>query len=120
MDIDGANGSVQPKPAKTRKIKKQIRKGELPVLMVTSSLDRATKDAASESENAMIMEDKLVADTEDKKNELESYIYEMRGKIDDQYTEFASDDEKSRLREKLEAVEVSNQTCLPLRRSFLH
>ena len=109
MDTDVANGSVQPKPAKTRKIKKQIRKGELPVVMATSSLDRATKDAASERENAMIMEDKLVADTEDKKNELESYIYEMRGKIDDQYAEFANDDEKSRLKEKLEAVEVSDR-----------
>ena len=55
----------------------------------------------------MVMEDKLVADTEDKKNELESYIYELRGKIDDQYSEFASDEEKSKLRAKLEEVEVS-------------
>ncbi len=55
----------------------------------------------------MIMEDKLVADTEDKKNELETYIYDMRNKIDDQYSEFASDDEKAKLKAKLETVEVS-------------
>jgi len=54
----------------------------------------------------MIMEDKLVADTEEKKNELETYIYEMRNKIDDQYSEFASDAEKTKLKEKLEASEV--------------
>lgn len=54
----------------------------------------------------MIMEDKLVADTEEKKNELETYIYEMRNKIDDQYAEFASDAEKTKLKEKLEASEV--------------
>lgn len=54
----------------------------------------------------MFMEDKLVIDTEDKKNELESYIYEMRGKIDDQYSEFASDDEKAKLKAKLEQTEV--------------
>ena len=54
----------------------------------------------------MFMEDKLVADTEDKKNELESYIYELRGKIDDQYAEFANDEEKSKLKEKLEQSEV--------------
>jgi len=54
----------------------------------------------------MIMEDKLVADTEDKKNELETYIYEMRNKIDDQYADFASESEKTKLKEKLEASEV--------------
>jgi heat shock protein 4 len=52
------------------------------------------------------MEDKLVADTEEKKNELETYIYDMRNKIDDQYSEFASDDEKTKLKAKLETVEV--------------
>ncbi|KAK5007339.1 adenyl-nucleotide exchange factor sse1, partial [Cryomyces antarcticus] len=34
-----------------------------------------------------------------------SYIYELRGKIDEQYSEFASDDEKTKLKEKLEASE---------------
>ena len=55
----------------------------------------------------MYMEDKLVADTEDKKNELEAHIYELRGKIDEQYAEFASEEEKTALRAKLEDVEVS-------------
>ena len=54
----------------------------------------------------MIMEDKLVADTEDKKNELETYIYDMRNKIDDTYADFASDDEKTKLKAKLESSEV--------------
>lgn len=105
MDTDAPNGTPEPKP-KTRKIKKQVRKGELPLSSGTASLDQQTKDAAAEKEGAMFMEDKLVADTEDKKNELESYIYELRSKIDDQYSEFASDEEKSRLKEKLEQSEV--------------
>ncbi|KAG8526495.1 Heat shock protein hsp88 [Bacidia gigantensis] len=100
-----ANGSAEPPKPKTRKIKKQQKKGELPVSAGTSSLDQQTKDAAAEKEGAMFMEDKLVADTEDKKNELESFIYEMRGKIDDVYSEFASEDEKTKLKEKLEASE---------------
>jgi heat shock protein 4 len=91
---------------KTRKVKKQVRKGELPVSAGTSSLDQGTKDKLAELEASMIMEDKLVADTEEKKNELETYIYEMRNKIDDQYSEFASDAEKAKLKEKLEASEV--------------
>lgn len=106
-----ANGTAEPKP-KTRKIKKQVRKGELPLSSGTASLDQATKNAATEKENSMFMEDKLVADTEDKKNELESYIYELRSKIDDVYAEFANDDEKAKLREKLEQSEVCSPVIL--------
>lgn len=92
---------------KTRKVKKQVRKGDLPIVSGTASLDTAAIAAAAEQENTMNMEDKLVADTEEKKNELETYIYEMRNKIDDQYADFASDEEKEKLKAKLEASEVS-------------
>jgi len=90
---------------KTRKVKKQVRKGDLPIVAGTASLDPAAVAAAAEQENNMIMEDKLVADTEEKKNELETYIYEMRNKIDDQYADFASEEEKEKLKAKLEASE---------------
>lgn len=103
-DADAMDTDTADKP-KTRKVKKQVRKGELPISAGTSSLDEASKIAAAEAEAAMIMEDKLVADTEEKKNELETYIYEMRNKIDDQYSEFASEDEKTKLKAKLEASE---------------
>ena len=105
METDQANGTAEPKP-KTRKVKKQVRKGELPLSAGTASMDQTSKDAAAEKEGTMFMEDKLVADTEDKKNELESYIYELRGKIDDQYAEFASEEEKAKLKEKLDQSEV--------------
>ena len=105
METDPPNGTAEQKP-KMRKIKKQVRKGELPLSSGTASLDQASKDAAAEKENSMFMEDKLVADTEDKKNELETYIYELRAKIDDQYSEFANEEEKAKLREKLEQCEV--------------
>ena len=111
METDPPNGSAEAKP-KTRKVKKQVRKGDLPLSAGTASLDQASKDAAAEKESLMFMEDKLVLDTEDKKNELESYIYELRGKIDDQLSEYASDEEKFKLKEKLEQVEVC--TLLPL------
>ena len=91
---------------KMRKVKKQVRKGDLIIVSATASLDQATKEALAEQEASMIMEDKLVADTEEKKNELETYIYEMRNKIDDQYAEFASEAEKEKLKAKLEAIEV--------------
>lgn len=105
MDTDQPNGTAEPKP-KMRKIRKQVRKGELPVSSGTSSMDQKAKEMAAEKENAMYMEDKLVADTEDKKNELESFIYELRGKIDGVYADFASEAEKDQVRAKLESSEV--------------
>ncbi|KAK1755783.1 heat shock 70kDa protein 4 [Echria macrotheca] len=109
MDTDGKEES---KP-KTRKVKKQVRKGELPIVSATQSLDAAAKNAAAEKEAAMFMEDKLVADTEEKKNELETYIYDLRNKLDDQYAEFASDEEKAKIRAKLDATEVSLERTWP-------
>lgn len=98
---------------KTRKVKKQVRKGELPIVAGTASLDINGKNALNEKEAAMVMEDKLVADTEEKKNELETFIYELRNKLDDQYAEFASDEEKEKIKAKLEATEVSYDTMSP-------
>jgi heat shock 70kDa protein 4 len=107
METDQANGTAeQPKP-KMRKVKKQVRKGELQLVAGTSSLDDAIKSQAAEAENQMFMEDKLVTDTEDKKNELEAFIYELRGKIDDLYAEFADQDTKDKIKDKLEKSEVS-------------
>ncbi|KAK5086695.1 adenyl-nucleotide exchange factor sse1 [Lithohypha guttulata] len=104
METDQPNGDAEAKP-KTRKVKKQQRKGELPVSAGTSSLDEPTLSGLSEQENQMYMEDKLVADTEDKKNELEAYIYELRGAIDDKYSDFASEEEKEKIKDKLEKTE---------------
>ncbi|KAK7743195.1 adenyl-nucleotide exchange factor sse1 [Cytospora paraplurivora] len=100
MDTD----SKDEKP-KTRKVKKQVRKGDLQIVSATLALDGATKDALTEKESSMVMEDKLVADTDEKKNELEAYIYDLRNKLDDQYAEFASDEEKEKIKAKLEASE---------------
>lgn len=102
METDGEK--KDPK-AKTRKVKKQVRKGDLPIVAGVTSLDQPALAAAAEKENSMAMEDKLVADTEEKKNELEAYIYEMRNKLEEQYAELASDDEKDKIRAKLTETE---------------
>ncbi|KAI1804201.1 heat shock protein Hsp88 [Daldinia bambusicola] len=98
METDGKKGDDKPK---TRKVKKQVRKGDLPIVAGTTSLDEATRNSLTEKEASMVMEDKLVADTEEKKNELETYIYDLRNKLDDQYADFASEEEKDKLRAKL-------------------
>ncbi|KXT06643.1 hypothetical protein AC578_8498 [Pseudocercospora eumusae] len=109
MDTDQANGEAK-QPVKTRKVKKQVRKGDLPLSAGTASLDQSAKDLFMEKEGQMIAEDKLVAETEDKKNELESEIYSMRAKIDEPYSgngyaDFASDEEKQKVRDKCEQLE---------------
>ncbi|KAL2267496.1 hypothetical protein VTJ83DRAFT_4773 [Remersonia thermophila] len=100
MDTD----SKDDKP-KTRKVKKQVRKGELPIVSATQSLDASSKNLLIEKEATMVADDKLVAETEEKKNELETYIYDMRNKLDDQYADLASEEEKEKIREKLTATE---------------
>jgi heat shock 70kDa protein 4 len=106
MDTDQANGSADAK-VPTRKVKKQMRKGDLPLSAGTASLDEQAKAAAFEQENNMFMQDKLVTDTEDKKNELEAYIYELRDQVDTTYAEFCNDAEKEKIKAKLETIEVS-------------
>ncbi|KAF2639621.1 heat shock protein 70 [Massarina eburnea CBS 473.64] len=102
MDVDSKDSK---EPPKMRKTKKQLRKGDLPLSSGTASLDKANRDSAAERENEMFMEDKLVADTENTKNELESFIYELKDKMLDVYAPYANDDEKSRLNTKLETIE---------------
>jgi heat shock protein 4 len=104
-DADAMDTDNKEEKPKTRKVKKQVRKGELPIVSAVQSMDINAKNSATEKEASMIMEDKLVADTEEKKNELETYIYELRNKLDDQYADLASEDEKSKIRTKLDETE---------------
>ncbi|OJJ80973.1 Hsp70 chaperone Hsp88 [Aspergillus glaucus CBS 516.65] len=98
METDKAEGE---QPKKTRKVKKQVRKGDLPIAAGSTGIDQSVREAFTERENAMYMEDKLIAETDEKKNELEASIYELRDKIDGVYAEFASEEEKDKLRSKL-------------------
>ncbi|RAL11124.1 Hsp70 chaperone Hsp88 [Aspergillus homomorphus CBS 101889] len=98
MDTDAKAGE---QPKKTRKVKKQVRKGDLPISSGTPGIDESLKNTFTERENAMYMEDKLIAETDEKKNELEASIYELRDKIEGVYAEFASEEEKEKLRAKL-------------------
>lgn len=104
METDEA--SDKPK----EKVKKQVKKGELPVISATASIDHDMRTILNERESEMVTQDKLVADTEDRKNALEEYIYDTRGKIDDLYASFASDEEKSKIRRIMDDAEVRLST----------
>jgi heat shock 70kDa protein 4 len=96
-----------PPPPPTRKVKKQVRKGDLPVVGGGTALNQALKETYKEREGEMTVADKLIADTEDRKNALEEYIYDVRGKLDDIYAEYASEEEKEKFRAMLDAAEVN-------------
>ena len=111
MDTDKPAGDAE-QPKKTRKVKKQVRKGDLPIAIGSTAIDQSVKESWTERENSMYMEDKLIAETDEKKNELEASIYELRDKIDTVYADFSSDEEKEKLRAKLTDTEVSHMASI--------
>ncbi|EEQ37893.1 hypothetical protein CLUG_02016 [Clavispora lusitaniae ATCC 42720] len=80
-----------------KEVKKLVKKNDLTIEMTSAALPEDKRQALFEKESALVVADKLVADTEDRKNALEEYIYELRGKLEDQYKDFASDAEKEKL-----------------------
>jgi heat shock protein 4 len=58
-----------------------------------------------EEECQMAHQDKIIHETYDKKNELESYIYDMRGKLNDKYAEYALADAKEKILAALSQTE---------------
>ncbi|CUA66922.1 Heat shock protein homolog pss1 [Schizosaccharomyces pombe 972h-] [Rhizoctonia solani] len=95
---EGAEGEP-PKP------KKHIKKTDLPVSTQYNSLDSTILERYRESEASMHAADKLVADTEDRKNALEEYVYDMRGKLDERLASFVLPDEKAKILELAQKAE---------------
>jgi len=70
-----------------------------------SSLDSTLLEQFKEQEAQMHSSDKLVMDTEDRKNALEEYVYDTRGKLDDRYASFVQAPEKEKLLAALQDAE---------------
>ncbi|KAG1812242.1 heat shock protein 70 family [Suillus subaureus] len=77
--------------------KKRVVKKEIPFSTRTSSLEPSIVEKLKELEAGMHAADKLVMDTEDRKNALEEYVYDMRAKLDERYSSFAQTAEKEKL-----------------------
>ncbi|RKP10996.1 putative heat shock protein, partial [Thamnocephalis sphaerospora] len=87
MDTDEKSGeSGEAPPAK--KSKKIVKKHEIPVSGVTGSLANYQIAELSQLEGEMHATDKLVIDTAERRNSLEEYVYEIRGKVEMQYSEY--------------------------------
>lgn len=95
---EGESKEGEEKEVKTRKVKKWVKRDDLKIVYSHRGLDDQTRAAYLEKEAQMTADDKLVADTEDRKNALEEYIYTIRSKIDEEYKDFASEEEKEKIR----------------------
>lgn len=81
----------------TKEVKKWVKKDDLTIEHFAPILSPEQRDLLLEAESKMAAEDKLVADTEDRKNALEEYIYDIRDKVEGPLAEFASEEEKEKL-----------------------
>ncbi|KAK0225363.1 heat shock protein 70 family [Armillaria fumosa] len=96
MDVDSAPDA----PPKKKKVKHDV-----PFISGASSLDKSIVESLKEQEAQMHASDKLVMDTEDRKNALEEYVYDTRGKLDDRYAHFVKPEEKEKLLVALQEAE---------------
>ncbi|XP_058192437.1 heat shock 70 kDa protein 14-like isoform X2 [Rhododendron vialii] len=60
---------------------------------------------ATEEEFEMAFQDRIMEETQNKKNAVEAYVYEMRNKLRGKYQEFVTDPEREGLTAKLQEVE---------------
>ncbi|PPQ80483.1 hypothetical protein CVT25_001749 [Psilocybe cyanescens] len=97
MDVDAPADGAAAAPPPAPKKKRVVKKKEIPFVATNTSLDKSVVELLKEQESQMHAADKLVMDTEDRKNALEEYVYDMRGKLEDRYAPFAKPEEKAKL-----------------------
>ncbi|XVF87723.1 hypothetical protein PTKIN_Ptkin18bG0143700 [Pterospermum kingtungense] len=72
---------------------------------ICGGMDRAELAKAEEKECWLMQQDLKMEQTKDKKNALESYVYEMRDKILNTYRSFANESEREEISRKLQQTE---------------
>ncbi|KAF8903882.1 heat shock protein 70 family [Gymnopilus junonius] len=102
MDVDA---SAEGAPAAAPKKKRVVKKKDIPFVATNTSLDKSIVEKWKEEESQMHAADKLVMDTEDRKNAVEEYVYDTRGKLEDRYAPFVQAEEKSALLQGLQEAE---------------
>ncbi|KAJ2723889.1 adenyl-nucleotide exchange factor sse1 [Coemansia sp. Benny D115] len=95
----------EPKEPEMRKVKKLVKKADLPVLQASQCLDNATLADLTKREKDMHASDELVNATEVAKNALEEYIYETRSKVESEYKPFIEPKEQAEFLSRLTAAE---------------
>ncbi|KZT22556.1 heat shock protein 70 [Neolentinus lepideus HHB14362 ss-1] len=98
MEVDSEAQQAQLK-------KRKVVKKDVPFVVGNTALDKSLVEKMREQEAQMHAADKLVMDTEDAKNALEEYVYDMRGKLEERYAAYVQDSEKEALLRQLQEAE---------------
>ncbi|CCI46709.1 unnamed protein product [Albugo candida] len=85
--------------------KKRFRKVELKIESEIKGLNVAEVNKATETELEMAHQDRIIEETCNKRNELESFVYEMRNQISDRLRDFITEEEKAKLESSLAEAE---------------
>merc|ERR1719253_685411 len=96
---------AKPEEKVEKKRKKKVKKTPLSVVGQTWAFNKDEMENATQQLLDLGMKDKLIADTLDRKNAVESYVYETRDAVDMNLREFISDDDRSAFVELLNATE---------------
>ncbi|GAA5852779.1 hypothetical protein JCM9279_003968 [Rhodotorula babjevae] len=95
---EGADAAAAAPAEPAKKVRKTV-KTALPTTSAGLGLDTSLVNDFREKEGQMHSTDKLVLETEDRKNALEEYVYEIRDRLESSWKKFSSDDDKTKLRE---------------------
>lgn len=90
-------GEGDDKKEEKKMVKKLQRKGDYQTAAQYNTIPSNIVNDYQEAEGKMAADDKLVMETEERKNALEEYVYETRGKLDDRYKLYAQPSEKETL-----------------------
>jgi heat shock protein len=82
-------------------VKKLVKKDDLQIVAKDASLPTEELNKFFEKEAQLTSGDELVFKIQNKRNEIEEYIYDFRSKLDDIYAPFVSEKEKEELSELL-------------------
>ncbi|KAG8379927.1 hypothetical protein BUALT_Bualt07G0140600 [Buddleja alternifolia] len=86
--------------------KKKVKKTNVPVSeVVYGGMSAADVQNALEKEYEMALQDRVMEETKDKKNAVESYVYDMRNKLHDKYQDFVTESDRDQLISRLQEVE---------------
>ncbi|CAA7025789.1 unnamed protein product [Microthlaspi erraticum] len=106
------NGAPADKPvqmetdSKAEAPKKKVKKTNVPLSeLVYGALQSVEIQKAVEKEFEMALQDRVMEETKDKKNAVESYVYDMRNKLSEKYQEYITDSEREAFRARLQEVE---------------
>ncbi|GJM97671.1 hypothetical protein PR202_ga14613 [Eleusine coracana subsp. coracana] len=101
MEVDSSN-DMSDRSRSERSIQRQ----NLPIIeYIYGAMSKQELLEAEEQEQQLAYQDKLMERTKDRKNALESYVYDTRNKLSERYRSFATDSEREGISVNLQQTE---------------